>query len=432
MSSSTNHDATTVAAPTERADAESLPVVIVAPTGRDAALIARALVPEQLRTHACDRIGDLAAMLEHDIGVAVIAEEALDDASAAHLAEALDRQPSWSDVPIVLLAGAAALDRARAGHHTASGRLIARGSVTVLERPVRVATLVSAVRAALRARARQYEARQHLEARELARAEAERARAEAEAANQAKVYFLAAMSHELRTPLNAILGYAQLLEMGLRGPVTPAQLEALRHITANQRHLQGVVEDILTFSRVERGDLPLDIAEVPLDEALATVHIAVEPQLRQNQIQYEYHPCPEPLAARADRARLQQVLINFLSNAAKFTPAGGTVRLECTRVGDTAHIRVHDTGRGIAAAQLDRIFEPFVQISEGYTRTASGSGLGLAISRDLARRMGGDILVTSVPGAGSTFTLVVPLVVPLAASAHGDGDVDTASGSGPG
>ena len=387
----------------------ALPVVVVAPTGRDADLIARALAAEGLLTSSCTRIDELLPLLEGDIGAVVIAEEALAPRAVAGFVEALDRQASWSDIPLVLLARLTPPERASRTLTAAAGTLMGRGSVTVLERPVGVATLVSAARAALRARARQYEVRDHLAAREQAREEAERARADAEAANRAKTYFLAAMSHELRTPLNAILGYAQLLEMGLRGPMTPAQLEALKHITTNQRHLQGVVEDILTYSRVERGDLPLDMNDVPLQEALATVHIAVEPQLRQNQIHYEYRPCTEPLVAKTDRARLQQVLINFLSNAAKFTPAGGHVTLTCARADDMATISVRDTGRGIKPDQLERIFEPFVQVSEGYTRTASGSGLGLAISRDLARRMGGDISVQSTLGEGSMFTLRIPL-----------------------
>jgi signal transduction histidine kinase len=361
-------------------------------------------------------VSDLLPQLDHRMGAAVLAEEALDQDAAARLSDALDRQPSWSDLPIVLLSGLG-VDARIARGVTASfvaDRLTARGSVTVLERPVGVATLASAVSAALRARTRQLEVRDHLEARERARADAEHARAEAEAANRAKADFLAAMSHELRTPLNAILGYAQLLQLGLRGPITAEQAEAVQRISTNQRHLQGVVEDILTFSRAERGELPLDIQDVPLDEVLATVHVAIEPQLRQNRLAYEYHPCPPDVVARTDRARLQQVVINFLSNAAKFTPAGGRVTLGCTRENGTAYIRVRDTGIGIPQEKLERIFEPFVQVSEGYTRTAEGSGLGLAISRDLARLMGGDVTVESEVGKGSTFTVSVPVRAPEA------------------
>ena len=387
-------------------------VAVLAPTGRDAELIVRALGSEGVDAGICERVDDLLPLLqgEQAIDTAVIAEEALDPGSVARLVDVLDRQPSWSDIPLVLLTGSGSATRgADTIGSVAAERLTARGNVTVLERPVRATTLVSAVRAAIRARTRQYEVREHLEAREYARSVAEGARAEAEAANRSKADFLAAMSHELRTPLNARLGYAQLLEQGLRGPVTPDQVDALRRITASQRHLQGVVEDILTFSRAERGELPLDIQDVPLEEALSTVHVTVEPQLRQNQLAYEYRPAKEPLVVRADRARLQQVLINFLSNATKFTSAGGSVTLEAEREGDHAAIRVRDTGRGIPRDKLEKIFEPFVQISGGYTRTATGAGLGLTISRDLARRMGGDVTVESEVGKGSTFTLTVPL-----------------------
>ena len=395
-----------------------LRTAVVAPTGRDAPLIARALRQHGIDATVHARADDLIPLLQGDLGTAVIAEEALDTDSAARLADALECQDSWSDLPLVLLAG---MGGVAGGAHVAdasiAGRLASRGSVSVLERPLRVATLVSVVSAALRARARQHEVRDHLEARERARTEAERARAEAESANRAKADFLAAMSHELRTPLNAILGYAQLLEMGMRGPLSEEQLDALRRISANQRHLQGVVEDILTFSRAERGELHLDIRDIVLDDVLVMVHVAIEPQLRGKQLAYEYHRCRDGLVVRADPARVQQVVINFLSNAAKFTAAGGRVTLACTHEGGTASISVRDTGYGIPADKLERIFEPFVQLSGGYTRTAEGAGLGLAISRDLARRMGGDVAVASEVGKGSTFTLTVPLAHPSPTSA---------------
>jgi len=226
-----------------------------------------------------------------------------------------------------------------------------------------------------------------------------------------KADFLAKMSHELRTPLNAIAGYTELLLAGLRGPVTGDQADALERVRRNSMHLLTLVNDILTFAGSRDGRVRLDAVDVPLDELLATVHVTVEPQLRRNALTYEYRRCPPGLTVRADRDRLQQIVINLLSNAAKYTPPGGRVVLSCEAAGATAAIRVSDTGCGIPPDKLEAIFEPFVQLSEGLTRTTEGSGLGLAISRDLARLMGGEVSAESVIGAGSTFTLTLPLAV---------------------
>jgi signal transduction histidine kinase len=252
------------------------------------------------------------------------------------------------------------------------------------------------------------EQRARREAQE-ARAAAEAARADAEAANQAKTQFLAVMSHELRTPLNAIGGYAELLDMGLRGPVTAQQREDLARIRRSQRHLLALVNDVLNFARVESGAVQYDVQSVPLGVALAGLEAMVGPQMAAKGLAYRYDPPPAELRVRADPDKLPQIVLNLLSNAIKFTPAGGTVRVSCDAEERVARVRVSDTGRGIPADHLDEIFEPFVQVDRGLTRTAEGTGLGLAISRDLARAMGGDLTVESEVGKGSTFTLELPV-----------------------
>jgi signal transduction histidine kinase len=238
------------------------------------------------------------------------------------------------------------------------------------------------------------------------------ARAEAEAASRTKSEFLATMSHELRTPLNAIAGYVELLEMELRGPLTPAQREDLARIRRNQRALLSLVNDVLNLARIEAGSVPYEITAVPLDDALAEVETLVGPQLEAKRLTYEYRPQRNgggpPVAVHADRDKLQQIVTNLVSNAVKFTPAGGHVTLDWEAGEREVRIRVTDTGRGIPADRLEAIFHPFVQVERGYTRTIDGTGLGLAISRDLARAMGGDIAVASRVGEGSTFTLVLP------------------------
>jgi PAS domain S-box-containing protein len=245
----------------------------------------------------------------------------------------------------------------------------------------------------------------------LARAEADAARAAAEHANDVKAQFLAAMSHELRTPLNAIGGYVDLLELGIRGPVSEAQREDLQRIRRNQRHLLGLINNVLNFAKIEAGHVEYHIAEVPLHGILDGMYSLVAPQVRARGLVYEYRPCAPSVVVRADTEKVQQVLINLLSNAIKFTEPAGHVRLECACTDRVAQVRVVDTGLGIPAAKLEAIFEPFVQVDQAFTRKGQGTGLGLSISRDLARAMGGDITVESVFGEGAVFTLSLPRVV---------------------
>jgi PAS domain S-box-containing protein len=254
--------------------------------------------------------------------------------------------------------------------------------------------------------------RQSAQALERARLfEAERrARAEAEAANRAKFEFLTTMSHELRTPLNAIAGYVELLEMGIRGPVTDAQRQDLERIRHSQMHLLGLINDVLNFARIETGHVHFDLRDVPLDDALAEVEALISAQVERKGLAYEFRRLAPGVIARADREKVRQIVLNLLSNAVKFTPAGGRITLEYAvgGGGGTVEVRVRDTGMGIPSDKLVTIFEPFVQVNAGYTRTTEGTGLGLAISRDLARAMGGELLAESVEGEGSVFVLTLP------------------------
>ena len=231
---------------------------------------------------------------------------------------------------------------------------------------------------------------------------------EAEEANKAKADFLATMSHELRTPLNAISGYAELLSMGIRGPVNEAQKADLDRINRSQSHLLAIINDILKFAKLESGQLELTIEEFPVDAALRAAEELVRPQVEAKKIRYRYKPGDERVTVRSDRDRFQQIVLNLLANAAKFTPEGGAITVSWEQLGDQVLSRVADTGLGIEEDQLERIFDPFVQVDASTTRRSEGVGLGLAISRDLARQMGGDVTVTSVPGHGSIFTLTLP------------------------
>jgi signal transduction histidine kinase len=239
--------------------------------------------------------------------------------------------------------------------------------------------------------------------------EALQARAEAESANRAKAEFLATVSHELRTPINAALGYSELLAMGVRGPVTQAQLDDLDRIRRSQRLLLSLVNDILNFARLETGQIEFRIKNVALDDVLEAIEAMIAPQVAMKGVAYAQSGCDEEVTLRADDEKLQQVLLNLLTNAVKFTDAGGRIDLVCAVDDNWVELTVRDTGRGIAADQLERVFEPFVQVDRHLTHISQqGVGLGLAISRDLMRGMGGDLRVSSKVGRGSAFVARLP------------------------
>ncbi len=245
------------------------------------------------------------------------------------------------------------------------------------------------------------------------RREAEAARAEAERANKAKSEFLATMSHELRTPLNAIGGYAELLALGLHGPVTPPQREMLERIQRSQEHLLGIITSILNFARLEAGRVEYRLAAVPLAGVVRETCALMQPLLLDRQLAWSAAPASaadEGAVACADRDKLAQVLVNLLSNAIKFTEPGGRVDVTWGRWPEgegRVFARVRDTGRGIPADKLEAVFEPFVQVEGGRTRQHEGTGLGLSISRDLVRGMNGELRLASEAGQGSAFTVVV-------------------------
>ena len=533
-------------------------VAVLTPSGADGRLAAQMLERIGLEPLVCTDMTGVCASIAEEIGVIVVAEEALTRDARSSLAAALDEQPSWSDVPIVVLLAEGELSRAIA---PGVAQLAMRGNVTLLERPVRVATLVTTLRSSLRARARQYDVRDSIAARaqaesvlrdsearlravvtaapyplmlhaddgtvlQLSRAWSEIsgysaeeltttgewtalaygedsediestirhdidtadptlgvprdlgerrvrtrdgqyrtwnfqsvalgrlpdhrklrlvaatdvtdfrrllaservARQEAEKANRAKMEFLAVMSHELRTPLNAIGGYAQLLELGIHGPVTDAQRNALARIRNSEAHLLGLIEDVLNFAKIEAGRVTFDLEPVGVEALVVGVDSLVEPQMREKGIAYDRASAPDVLAL-ADPEKARQVLLNLLSNAVKFTPSGGRIHVGFSMRDDEVDICVTDTGIGIPPDKQAAVFEPFVQVQRAYTSTTGGTGLGLAISRDLARAMNGDLAVRSELGQGSTFTLTLPRAV--AAQAGAGASDATARGAAP-
>ena len=396
-------------------------VALWTPTAGDASVTQRVLAAAGFASSVCTDVEGVSHAIFDDVIALVVAEETLVPQSRARILEELQRQPPWSDVPLVVLASQRGLGETLTPDLE---ELTMRANVTVLERPVRVATLVTTLRSAERARRRQFELRRYLEERQAAEETLRESEArlrvatqQAEDANRAKTEFLATMSHELRTPLNAIAGYAQLLALGVRGPLTEDQRQDLERIDKSQRHLLSLINDILNFAKLEAGRVDFEIGNVSVSAILASLEPLIRPQLGAKELHYEDHRPSCHAILLGDEEKVRQILLNLLSNAIKFTPADGTIAVECVSTDDTVSITVSDSGVGIAREKLGAIFEPFVQVGRRLASQHEGTGLGLSISRNLARAMGGDLVAESELGRGARFTLTLPR--PLAASSAG-------------
>ncbi|MGE3276830.1 MAG: ATP-binding protein [Vicinamibacterales bacterium] len=368
-------------------------LLVLAPTSRDGATAQQVLATAGVPVQVCGSLASLLAELSTGAAALLLAEEALPDARTTALRRWLADQPPWSDLPLLILA--------RAGADSADLAEAVRtlGNVTLIERPVRVATLVSAVRTALRARARQYEIREHL---------AERAQAEAalRLADRRKDEFIATLGHELRNPLAPLLTGVHLLKAASADPETTRVQQIMeRQVT----HLVRLVDDLLDVSRVTRGLIevrrePVDLATV-LRAALETSQGAFESARLGLAVDIPAVPMP----AHGDQVRLTQVFANLLTNAAKYTGAGGRVWLSARRTGDRWTVSVRDTGVGIPASHLESVFDMFTQVDGPGRGAQGGLGIGLTLARSLVEMHGGTIEARSAgPGTGSEFVVTLP------------------------
>jgi PAS domain S-box-containing protein len=240
---------------------------------------------------------------------------------------------------------------------------------------------------------------------------------EVERANKLKSEFLASMSHELRTPINALIGYSALMLDGVLGEVNPRQSDALMRGRAAAEHLLALINDILDLAKIEAGKMPLHLEDVSLREVVTEVSQQIEPMVRKKQLDYTIDVSPDCPLIYSDRTKIKQVLLNLLSNAAKFTNRGSvSVRAACAPGG--VRIDVVDTGIGIRQTDLQAIWEDFRQVDQSRTREFGGTGLGLSITRKLLERLGGSVTVKSIYGEGSTFSVYLPLRVPVPTSSE--------------
>lgn len=227
-------------------------------------------------------------------------------------------------------------------------------------------------------------------------------------ANRAKADFLAVMSHELRTPLNAIAGYSEILSMGVNGRLTDKQAEAVKRIQHSEEHLLTLIDDVLSFAKIEAGTSKIQPEPMRIAAAFDELDPLIQPELLRKRISLERAPFDPQLEAYADPTKLRQILLNVLSNAIKFTPSGGHIRLGAARKDEDVVMTITDTGIGVPSDKVTQVFEPFFQVDAGRTREYSGVGLGLAIARDLARAMGGEVHFASEMGKGTVVSLVLP------------------------
>lgn len=234
---------------------------------------------------------------------------------------------------------------------------------------------------------------------------------EAEAANQAKNEFIAVMSHELRTPLSAVAGYEELLADEILGPLNEEQHNAIDRMRWSTKLLTSIIEEILTFSRLEIGDVHLTTEQTDVQALLSSAGAVIEPLARSRGLGFSITAPNETIQVTTDADVVRRVLVNLGSNAAKFTQRG-SVELNGVRVGDRVRLSIRDSGIGIAEADLRRIFDAFTQVHTGTARPYGGTGLGLHTAHRLAHLVGGEITVQSTPALGSTFSLLLPLTPP--------------------
>ena len=381
-------------------------VLVIAPTPKDFDLLQSIFNRYAINGVACDTVANACAQIDAaGAGALIVAEETLLRSNV--LTGWLKRQPAWSDLPILVLArpGAQSEDVAAAAYLL--------GNVTILERPMHVATMVSAVQSALRARDRQYQIREHL-------AEHERAEAKLLANDRRKNEFLAILAHELRNPLAPISNALQILNLASSADTQTAVIGQM--LTRQVENMKRLVDDLLEVSRVTRGDLELRIERAELETIINTAIEASQPLIAASQHRFEVSLPAQSIYLQADTVRLAQVISNLLNNAAKYTPAGGRIALTVDVTDREVAIDVIDNGVGVIPELQPDIFEMFMQVDRSRNRAQGGLGIGLTLVKRLVEMHGGSVDVFSEGlNRGSRFSVRLPLthtVVPMVSASN--------------
>jgi len=371
-------------------------VYVLAPTANDSAVAVDVLRSAGIAAAACTEIETLCERIIAGCGAVIISEEALTTATSEMLQEILDKQEPWSDLPIILLTSA---DVVRATEIFSRS-----GNISLLERPFSRLTLIRSTQVALRARAKQYEVYTLMQALQKSKDEAERA-------NLAKSQFLANMSHEIRTPIGAIMGFIDLIKNS--NELRQENFDYMRIIDRNSQQLLRLIDDILDLSKVEAGKMIIEQLPFQFSDFLADFISNMRFKAAEKGLQFRAEvkrPIPDLIIS--DPVRLRQILSNVVGNAIKFTDQG-SVELHIDFENPTLRFTVSDTGIGLSPAQAAKLFQPFAQADSSTTRKFGGTGLGLVLSRKLAQALNGSLeLVSSSPGFGSTFSIIVEPTYP--------------------
>lgn len=362
-------------------------VLIAAPIGRDAELMCTQLKAAGIRCETCTDIADLCKRIPSGVAAIIATEEALPPDRVHELAKVVADQPPWSEIPLIILTSAPSFEQKARSFDT----LARRTNVTLVDRPVRVKSLISATKSAVRARQRQYDVRDLMGQLEDRIHERDR--------------FLAVLGHELRNPLGAILLASQMTDGDGRLDGEHAHL-----IERQSRHLTRLVNDLLDLSRVAAGKITLKRNITDLREIATQSVEVVRPAAARQGVTLDVRNCERPVLVDADGIRVDQILTNILTNAIKYTPEGGHVTLELKRDGSEGLMEVTDDGVGIAPDRIGSIFELFAQAENAIGRAQGGMGIGLALVRNLVELHGGTVHAASDGiGKGSRFTVRLPL-----------------------
>ena len=371
-------------------------LLVLAPTERDAVLAQSVLQRAGVACTRCVDLDEVCDNLREGAGAVLLPEEAVALDRSKRLRDWLNQQPIWSDLPVLILA------RAGADSAVVAQAMDQLGNVTVLERPIRVAALVSAVRTALRARQRQYQARAQL-------ARIEQSERDLREAHIRKDEFLAILAHELRNPLAPIRNSLHILRLTNRDD-DPTVKRAGETMERQVDHMVRLVDDLLEVSRITRGKIELRMQAADLVTVLRSAAETSRPLMDKAGHQFSMEIPPEPLVLRADPVRLAQIFANLLNNAAKYTSPGGQIKLAVRRENGGVVVSVRDTGMGIPRDMLPRVFELFTQVDRHVDRAQGGLGIGLTLVKRLVELHNGTVEAHSEgPGRGSEFVVRLPL-----------------------